>query len=59
MVNEKIEAVLLANRRKKNTVEHREIGDCRFVFEPIIKYLRIIVDAKLNVRGYLCLSKGS
>lgn len=52
LADEKPEAVLITNQRKRNTVKV-EVDGHTVIFRLAIKYLRVMVDAKLKYREHL------
>ena len=52
LADEKTEAVLITNRRKNNTVTIR-VGNREVVSKSVVKYLGVMIDAKLSFKGHL------
>ncbi|CAD7093684.1 unnamed protein product [Hermetia illucens] len=52
LADEKTEAVLITNRRKNNTVTI-QVGNREVVSKSVVKYLGVMIDAKLSFKGHL------
>ena len=52
LAEQKTEAVLITNRRKRNTINIR-VGGHVITSKPVIKYLGVMIDAKINFKGHL------